>query len=97
MQNSMPKTRYPVHMPVSKGRKKANKSPTPPSHKPAAIDEQGPSPIWYVSLMFGLMAVGVIVILLNYIGLLPGETSNIPLLIGLTGIGIGFAMTMNYR
>ncbi|MFV1970486.1 MAG: cell division protein CrgA [Acidimicrobiia bacterium] len=84
-------------MPVSKGRKKANKRPTPPSHKPTAIDEKGPSPTWYVAVMFGLMAVGVVVILLNYIGLLPGETSNTPLLAGLASIGIGFAMTMNYR
>jgi len=43
-------TGYPVHMPVSKGRKKAKKRPTPPSHKPTAIDEKGPSPTWYVSL-----------------------------------------------
>ncbi|MEA2058105.1 MAG: cell division protein CrgA [Actinomycetota bacterium] len=85
-------------MPVSKGRKKANKRPTPPS-KPAAADEKhrGSSPIWYVALMFGLMAVGIIVILLNYIDVLPGGTSNLWLLLGLGGIGVGFAMTLNYR
>jgi len=84
-------------MPVSKGRKKTTKGPTPPSHKPAAIVEKGPSPMWYVALMFGLMAVGVIVILLNYFGALPGGTTNKWLLAGLGGIGIGFSMTMNYR
>ncbi len=47
--------------------------------------------------MFGLMTVGVLVIIANYIGLLPGGTSNTYLLIGLAGIGTGFAMTMNYR
>ena len=47
--------------------------------------------------MFGLMAVGVIVILTNYMGVLPGGTDNKYLLIGLAGIGIGFTMTMNYR
>ncbi len=84
-------------MPVSKGRKKATKRPTPPSHKPKAIDEKGPSPTWYVVTMFGLMAAGIILILVNYTGILPGGTSNSYLLTGLAGIGIGFAMTMNYR
>jgi uncharacterized membrane-anchored protein len=83
-------------MPVSKGRKKANKRPTPPSHKPTAVDTKGPSPQWYVITMFGLMAVGILVILANYIGLF-GATSNKYLLIGLLGIGAGFTMTMNYR
>jgi len=46
--------------------------------------------------MFGLMAVGVLVILANYMGLF-GATSNTYLLIGLLGIGVGFTMTMNYR
>ena len=84
-------------MPKSKGRKKANRRPTPPSHKPTAVDAKGPSPMWYVVTMFGLMAVGLVMILANYVGLLPGGTSNTYLIIGLAGIGIGFAMTMNYR
>jgi hypothetical protein len=86
-----------VVMPKSKGRKKANKRPTPPSTKPTAVDKKGPSPMWYVVLMFGLMALGLILILANYIGFLPGGTSNTYLIIGLAGIGVGFAMTMNYR
>jgi hypothetical protein len=84
-------------MPVSKGRKKkANKRPTPPSHKPTAVDTKGPSPVWYVVTMFGLMGVGILVILANYMGLF-GATSNTYLLIGLAMIGVGFTMTMNYR
>ncbi len=84
-------------MPKSKGRKKANKRPTPPKHKPTAVETKGPSPTWYVALMFGLMGVGVLLIIANYIGFLPGGTSNSYLLIGLAGIGVGFGMTMNYR
>ena len=84
-------------MPVSKGRKKAKKRPTPPSHKPTAVDTKGPSPTWYVVLMFGLMALGIIIILANYVGVLPGATSNGYLYAGLAMIGGGFAMTMNYR
>ena len=85
-------------MPVSKGRKKAKRRPTPPS-KPAVADEKqkGASPTWYVVTMFGLMVVGIVVILLNYIDVLPGGTSNLWLLLGLGGIGVGFAMTLNYR
>jgi hypothetical protein len=89
--------RYPVVMPVSKGRKKANKRPTPPSHKPTALDDKGPSPTWYVVIMFGLMTLGVVIILLNYLGVLPGGTANRYLITGLVGIGVGFSMTMNYR
>lgn len=84
-------------MPESKGRKKANKRPTPPKHKPTAVDTKGPSPMWYVVLMFGLMAVGIVVILTNYIGILPSGTNNTYLISGLAMIGVGFAMTMNYR
>ncbi len=53
--------------------------------------------MWYVVLMFGLMAVGIVLILTNYIGILPGGTSNTYLIVGLAMIGVGFAMTMNYR
>ena len=53
--------------------------------------------MWYVATMFGLMAIGIIVILINYIDILPGGTSNLWLLLGLGGIGVGFAMTLNYR
>jgi hypothetical protein len=84
-------------MPKSKGRKQANRRPTPPSHKPTAVDTKGPSPVWYVATMFGLMGLGLIVILSNYIGFLPGGTSNTYLIAGLAAIGVGFAMTMNYR
>ncbi len=83
-------------MPESKGRKKAKRRPPPPP-KPDPIKEKGPSPTWYVVLMFGLMAVGMIIILANYINVLPGGTSNTYLLIGLAGIAAGFGMTLNFR
>jgi hypothetical protein len=53
--------------------------------------------MWYVVLMFGLMAIGIMLILANYVGVLPGATSNSYLYAGLAMIGVGFAMTMNYR
>lgn len=85
-------------MPKSKGRKKAKRRPTPPKQpSQAAARDKGPSPTWYVVTMFGLMVIGILVILANYVNLLPGGTSNLYLVLGLAGIAIGFAMTLNYR
>jgi len=86
-------------MPKSKTRKKKSQkrrsgAPPPPPIEPKS---KGPSPKWYVALMFGLMAVGVVVILLNYIGTVPGGTSNAYLLGGLAAIAIGFVMTLGYE
>jgi len=84
-------------MPVSKKRKKAaNRRPTPPK-RVDPVQEKGPSPTWYVVTMFGLMALGVLIILSNYINLLPSSPSNTWLLVGLAGIAAGFGMTLNYR
>ena len=83
-------------MPVSKGRKKAKRRPPPPP-KPNPIKAKGPSPTWYIATMFGLMGLGTLVILLNYMDLMPGGTSNTWLLTGLAGIAGGFAMTLNFR
>ena len=47
--------------------------------------------------MFTLMAIGVVVIILNYIDILPGGQQSIFLYGGLGAIGVGFIMTMNYH
>jgi hypothetical protein len=84
-------------MPVSKKRKKiANRRPTPPK-KTDPVADKGPSPMWYVVLMFALMGIGVLIILTNYVISLPLISKNIWLMIGLIGLGGGFAMTLNYR
>ena len=83
-------------MPKSKVRKK-RKGKQPPPRQITPPKQKGPSPTWYIVLMFGLMGVGVLIILLNYIGILPGGTANKYLIAGLVGIGVGFSMTMNYR
>lgn len=78
-------------MPKSKGRRKPNRAITPPPvHKETKV-----SPRWYVALMFALMAGGVLMIILNYIGVFPGGQQSIYLYSGLAAIGIGFMMTLN--
>ncbi|MGA9597680.1 MAG: cell division protein CrgA [Acidimicrobiia bacterium] len=84
-------------MPVSKKRKKvANHRPTPPK-RTDPVAEKGPSPVWYVAVMFSLMGLGVLLILVNYVVALPLISKNMWLMIGLAGIAGGFAMTLNYR
>ena len=81
-------------MPKSKGRRKPRRV-TPPvvEHKDTKV-----SPKWYVALMFSLMAIGVIVIISNYIGIVPGGHSHSSYLYsGLGAIALGFLMTMNYH
>ena len=55
------------------------------------------SPLWYVVLMFGLMALGIGLIVLNYIGIVPGGQKPAWLYTGLGCIAGGFLMTMNYQ
>lgn len=80
-------------MPKSKRRKPKRDYTPPPPPK-----EEKVSPPWYAAVMFGLMALGVIVIVLNYIGLVPGgEQESVYLYAGLGLIGVGFMMTLNFH
>jgi hypothetical protein len=86
-------------MPKSKMRKKAKgkaqrKSALPPTVAKEYKDTS--SPLWYVVTMFGLIAIGVLVIVFNYVGLTP-ETNNTYLIGGLAAIAVGFLMTLNYH
>ncbi len=75
-------------MPVSKGRKKATVN-RPPRKK----ETHAESPAWYVWTMFGLMALGVVSVLIYYIFTLD----RLFLVAGLVGIAAGFFMTTNYH
>ena len=81
-------------MPVSKGRRKPKRAHTVAATPPK---EDKTSPKWYAALMFSLMAIGVVVIILNYIGVFPGGTDNNYLYMGLGGIAAGFLMTLWFR
>ena len=66
---------------------------TPPV--PAKV--KGPSPTWVPVLLFGLLILGALVIILNYMGLLPNAPQNYYLLIGLAGILGGILVATQYH
>jgi len=84
-------------MPVSK--KRINNSQPTKSKKISTqlSGDKGPSPRWFVVTMTSLMVLGVLLIVLNYLTLLPGSVSRWYLWGGLVMIGAGFLMTTEYR
>lgn len=64
---------------------------------PTAKYEDMPSPIWVPIIMFTLFILGMLAIFLNYVGLLPGATSNWYLLLGLGFILAGIITATQYR
>ncbi len=66
---------------------------TPPV--PAKV--KGPSPVWIPVLLFGLLIVGALLIMLNYMELLPGAPRNLYLLLGLGSILGGIMVATQYR
>ena len=55
------------------------------------------SPRWVPVLMLTCLIAGVIVIVINYLGVLPGGASNWYLLLGLGLIAAGFVIATQYR
>lgn len=85
-------------MPKSKGRQKAKKRAY--TVRPAKKQRKKSSPRWYGPLIIGVMAIGVILIVMNYIGLMPGTNgtaNNEWLWVGLGLIGAGFVGTTFWR
>ncbi|MDQ2648994.1 MAG: cell division protein CrgA [Actinomycetota bacterium] len=65
---------------------------TPPVPKEFKV-----SPPWVPVLMFTLLAIGLVVIFCNYLGVLPGGTKNSYLLVGLGAILGGIVTATQYR
>ncbi len=76
-------------MPQSK-QKRQRVTPPKPKTPP-------PSKLWVPTLMFTLLGVGVLVIVLNYFGLLPGDQNNSFLLIGIAEVTGGFIVATAVR
>ena len=79
-------------MPESKRRKPKNRPESQQAIAEAA-KAKDPSPTWYVTVMAGLMVVGVILVLLRFVF----EWDQTVLIGGLGAIATGFLMTTNYR
>ena len=100
----MPK---PVKPPHAKKAQKSGKPGAAPSGRvtPKATGRYTPpvpratkvSPIWVPILMFTFLGLGAAVIFCNYLGLVPGDTSNVYLLIGLGLILAGIITATNYH
>jgi hypothetical protein len=67
-------------------------------YTPPIPREEKISPLWVPILMFTCLGLGVIIIITNYLGLLPpGEARNGWLLLGLGLITIGFITATQYH
>jgi hypothetical protein len=66
-----------------KGTKPGDPPDASTRYTPPIPKEYKVSPRWVPVLMFGLLAVGSALIVVNYLGVLPGGTSNTYLLVGL--------------
>lgn len=80
-------------MPQSKSRSKA-KVRAVASAQPASLP---PSPLWVPTLMFSLLGLGIIIIVTNYFGMLPGGANNAFLLIGISQVTAGFIVATMLR
>jgi hypothetical protein len=67
--------------------------------EPARKQKHKSSPRWYGALVLGVMALGVIIIVLNYVGKVPWSngTENSNLFLGLGLILVGFIGTTFWR
>jgi len=84
-------------MPVSKKRVKNSQPTQSKKLSSQTIGDKGPSSRNYIIIMTLLMVLGVLMIVLNYLTVLPGSVSKWYLWSGLGLIGIGFIMTTEYR
>jgi hypothetical protein len=72
-------------------------APASGRYTPPVVRTQKVSPPWVPALMFALLGLGVLTIILNYLGVLPGSSDNRYLLAGLAAITGGFITATQYR
>ena len=76
-------------MPQSKSKRSRY---TPPAPKKAP-----PSKLWVPVTMFTCLLLGMVIIITNYLDILPGGTKNAYLFVGLGLITAGFVTATQYR
>jgi hypothetical protein len=81
--------------------KQAAKQATPTRYTPpTAAAKRGPSPRWVPVLMFALWGLGLLLIVLNYMGILPGAedgSNGWYLIAGLGSVLAGIMVATQYR
>ena len=82
---------------LKRGRVTPKKRSAPGRYTPPVPREVKVSPMWVPALMFALLGLGMIVIVINYLGVLPGGADNKYLLVGLVLITAGFITATRYR
>ncbi len=88
------KRRVPAGRVTAKGTRPDNYQPDRHTH--TGFDTQPASPIWVPILLFTLLGLGVLTIIVNYLGIL-WDTSNVVLLGGLGLILAGIVTATQYR
>ena len=84
----------------SSGRTTPKARPAPGSHRytPPTPPSQRHSPLWVPVAMFTFLACGLLVIMCNYLGILPGgNAQNSDLILGLLLLVGGFILSTQYR
>jgi hypothetical protein len=76
----------------------AARAPKPGRYTPPKPKSATTSPLWVPAAMFTCLGLGLLVIVANYLGLLPGgEAQNSSLFIGLGLMIAGFGLSTRYR
>jgi hypothetical protein len=98
MANKPAKRKVSSGRPTPKGGIKNKDRPDPSSrYTPPVPQSYKVSPMWVPVLMFTFLAIGLVVIFCNYLGVLPGGTKNSYLLVGLGGILAGIVTATQYH
>jgi hypothetical protein len=88
-------------MPKSKVRKKSVYTPPADQRTPVKVRISGPSHPFYVAVMLGLMLLGLLWLVVNYLAVdripLLSDLGNWNFLIGFALMIIGLLMTMRWR
>lgn len=91
----------PTRVTPPKAKQAAKQAAGPARYTPKATQaKHGPSPRWVPVLMFGLWGLGLLLIVLNYMGVLPGASDGSNgwyLIAGLGSVLAGIMVATQYR
>jgi hypothetical protein len=75
----------------------APRAPKPGRYTPPIPKEKRQSPRWFPFVLLGFLILGLAVIVLNYVNVLPGGTSDWYLIGGIAAIVVGLFMATFYH